>query len=69
MEEEVCVICKEGFQEIPAVRANKKGLKILIWFSTERELMIYPVRSINCSLKLCYSFYLLLSLRLCCQRY
>ena len=38
MEEEVCVICKEGFQEIPAVKVHGKGLKTLIYFSTEREL-------------------------------
>ena len=53
MEEEVCVICKEGFQEIPAAKVHEKGKKALISFSTERELHIYPGRSINCSVKLC----------------
>ena len=35
----------------------------------KENIMIYPVKSINCSVKLCYSFYLLLSLRLCGQSY
>ena len=34
---EVCVICKEGFQEISAVKVHEKRLKTLIRFSTERE--------------------------------
>ena len=37
MEEEVCVLCKEGFQKIPAVKVHEQGLKTLIRFSTERE--------------------------------
>ena len=38
IEEEVCLIRKEGFQEIPAVKVHEKGLKTLIRFSIERGL-------------------------------
>ena len=38
MKEEVRVICKEGFQKIPAVKVPEKGFKTLMRFSTEREL-------------------------------
>ena len=38
MQVEVCVICKEGFQEILAVKVHEKGLKTLIRFSTKRKL-------------------------------